>query len=97
LLHRVVRSNNPNVIGGDDDDDLLTGGEGAQRFIGGVGEDTITDYNETEGDTKMADCENFYLLKLNCKIKLSDQWIKNAFPHPLIILYSNMYSGAYYR
>ena len=55
---RVVRSNNPNVIGGDDDD-LLTGGEGAQRFVDGAGEDTITNYNETEGDTKMADCENF--------------------------------------
>ena len=53
---RVVRSNNPNVIGGDD---LLTGGEEAQRFVGGAGEDTITNYNETEGDTKMADCENF--------------------------------------
>ena len=55
---RVVRSNSPNVIGGDGDD-LLTGGEGAQRFICGGGEDTITDYNEAEGDTKTEDCENF--------------------------------------
>jgi len=55
---RVVRSNNPDVIGGDNDD-LLTGGEGAQRFVCGGGEDTITDYNEAEGDTKTADCENF--------------------------------------
>jgi Ca2+-binding RTX toxin-like protein len=55
---RVVRSNSPNVIGGEGDD-LLTGGEGAQRFVCGGGEDTITDYNEAEGDTKTADCENF--------------------------------------
>ena len=55
---RVVRSNSPNVIGGDGDD-LLTGGEGAHRFICGGGEDTITDYNEAEGDTKTEDCENF--------------------------------------
>jgi hypothetical protein len=55
---RVVRSNNPDVIGGDNDD-LLTGGEGAQRFVCGGGEDTITDYDEAEGDTKTADCENF--------------------------------------
>ena len=58
IAPRVVRSNSPDVIGGDDDD-LLTGGEGAQRFICGGGVDTITDYNEAEGDTKAADCENF--------------------------------------
>jgi hypothetical protein len=55
----VVRSNLPDVIGGDDDDEFLTGGEGAQRFVCGGGEDTITDYDEAEGDTKTADCENF--------------------------------------
>jgi hypothetical protein len=54
----VVRSNLPDVIGGENDD-LLTGGEGAQRFVCGGGEDTITDYDEAEGDTKTADCENF--------------------------------------
>jgi Ca2+-binding RTX toxin-like protein len=54
----VLRSNAPNIIGGDDDD-LLTGGEGANRFVCGGGEDTITDFNEAEGDTKTADCENF--------------------------------------
>jgi Ca2+-binding RTX toxin-like protein len=54
----VLRSNAPDVIGGDGDD-LLTGGEGANRFVCGGGEDTITDYNEAEGDTKTADCENF--------------------------------------
>ncbi len=54
----VVRSNLPDVIGGDGDD-LLTGGEGAQRFVCGGGEDTIADYDESEGDTKTEDCENF--------------------------------------
>ena len=54
----VVRSNLPDVIGGDDND-VLTGGEGAQRFVCGGGEDTITDYDEAEGDTKTDDCENF--------------------------------------
>jgi hypothetical protein len=54
----VVRSNLPDVIGGDNDD-LLTGGEGAQRFVCGGGEDTITDYDESEGDIKTEDCENF--------------------------------------
>ena len=54
----VVRSNLPDVIGGDDND-VLTGGGGAQRFVCGGGEDTITDYDEAEGDTKTEDCENF--------------------------------------
>ena len=54
----ALRSNTPNVIGGEGDD-ILIGGGGANRFICGGGEDTITDYNETEGDTKTADCENF--------------------------------------
>jgi hypothetical protein len=54
----VLRSNAPDVIGGDSDD-LLTGGKGANKFVCGGGEDTITDYNEGEGDTKTADCENF--------------------------------------
>jgi hypothetical protein len=55
---RVLRSNSPSIIGGDGDD-LLTGDEGANRFVCGGGEDTITDYNEAEGDTKTADCEHF--------------------------------------
>lgn len=54
----VARSNSPDVIGGDDDN-LLTGGEGAQGFVCGGGEDTIRDYNPAEGDTKTADCNNF--------------------------------------
>ena len=54
----VLRSNTPNIIGGEGDD-LLTGGEGANRFVCGGGEDTSTDYDEAEGDTKTADCENF--------------------------------------
>jgi hypothetical protein len=54
----VLRSNTPNVIGREGDD-ILIGGGGANRFICGGGEDTIIGYNETEGDTKTADCENF--------------------------------------
>ena len=54
----VLRSNIPNIIGGEGND-VLTGGEGANRFICGGGEDTITDYDEAEGDTKSEDCENF--------------------------------------
>ena len=37
----------------------VTGGEGANRFVGEGGEDTILDYDESEGDTKTEDCENF--------------------------------------
>jgi hypothetical protein len=37
----------------------LTGGPGADTFVCGEGVDTVTDYNETEGDTKTQDCENF--------------------------------------
>jgi serralysin len=44
---------------GDNGDDTLEGEEGADRFICGGGEDTITDFNAAEGDTKTADCENF--------------------------------------
>ena len=55
---RVLRANAPDVIGGDADD-ILTGGEGANRFVCGEGNDTITDFNPAEGDTKTADCENF--------------------------------------
>jgi Ca2+-binding RTX toxin-like protein len=55
---RVLRANAPDVIGGDGDD-LLTGGEGANRFVCGGGNDTITDFNPAEGDTKTADSENF--------------------------------------
>ena len=30
---------------------------------------------------------------VECRIKLSDEQIKNGFPHSLIILYSSIYSG----
>jgi hypothetical protein len=43
----VLRSNAPTVLGGEGDD-VLTGSEGANRFVCGGGEDTITDYDETE-------------------------------------------------
>ena len=55
---RVLRANAPDVIGGDGND-VLTGGKGANRFVCGGGNDTITDFNPAEGDTKTADCENF--------------------------------------
>ena len=54
----ILRANTPTVIGGEGND-ILTGGKGTNRFICGGGEDTITDFNETEGDTKTADCENY--------------------------------------
>jgi hypothetical protein len=57
-VRSVLRSNLPNAIGGEEYD-TLTGGKGANRFMCGGGEDRITDYNEAEGDTKTADCENF--------------------------------------
>jgi Ca2+-binding RTX toxin-like protein len=58
IAARVLRSNAPDVIGGDGDD-LLTGGEGANRFVCGGGQDTITDFSAAEGDTKTADCESY--------------------------------------
>jgi hypothetical protein len=38
---------------------FLTGRGGADSFSCGSGIDIITDYNAAEGDTKIADCENF--------------------------------------
>ena len=55
---RVLRANAPDVIGGEGND-ILTGDKGANRFVCGEGNDTITDFNPAEGDTKTADCENF--------------------------------------
>jgi hypothetical protein len=37
---------------------MLTGGGGADSFSCGPGTDTITDFNEAEGDTRTPDCEN---------------------------------------
>ena len=54
----VLRSNAPVVLGGEGND-VLTGGQGASRFVCGGGEDTITDYDESEGDSKTEDCENY--------------------------------------
>jgi Ca2+-binding RTX toxin-like protein len=45
------------IIGGDGDDQL-TGGVGRDIFVCCDGEDTVTDYNEAEGDIATPDCEN---------------------------------------
>jgi Ca2+-binding RTX toxin-like protein len=46
-----------NIIGGDGDDQS-TGNGGRDIFVCGEGEDTVTDYNEEEGDIATPDCEN---------------------------------------
>jgi hypothetical protein len=47
------------VLDGRENDDTLAWEQGADTFCCGSGVDTIKDYNETEGDTKSSDCENF--------------------------------------
>jgi Ca2+-binding RTX toxin-like protein len=47
------------IIGSGEGDDTNTGNGGRDIFVCGDGEDTVTDYNEAEGDIKTADCENF--------------------------------------
>ena len=39
-------------------DDQLTGNGGADKFQCGGGEDTVTDFNEAEGDKAAGNCEN---------------------------------------
>src|SRR5215217_8945223 len=39
-------------------DDELTGNGGADKFQCGKGEDTVTDFNEEEGDKATGNCEN---------------------------------------
>ena len=47
------------VIVSGEDDDTNTGNGGRDIFVCGGGEDdTVTDYNEAEGDIAAADCEN---------------------------------------
>jgi hypothetical protein len=47
------------VIVSGDGDDQSTGNGGADVFVCGEGEDdTVTDYNEAEGDIATPDCEN---------------------------------------
>lgn len=43
---------------GNGGDDILIGGPGADHFDCGPGNDTIRDFNPSEGDTKTNDCEN---------------------------------------
>ena len=49
------RRHHQNSGGGDD---TLTGGPGADEFDCGDGTDTVTDFNEEEGDTAEDNCEN---------------------------------------
>jgi Ca2+-binding RTX toxin-like protein len=57
-------SGNDVIISGEGDDenngDSLEGegSGGADIFVCGGGEDTVTDYNEAEGDIATPDCEN---------------------------------------
>jgi hypothetical protein len=57
-------SGNDVIISGEGDDlnhgDSLEGegSGGAEIFVCGGGEDTVTDYNEAEGDIATPDCEN---------------------------------------
>jgi hypothetical protein len=48
-----------NVIVSADGDDQSTGNGGEDIFACGEGEDTVTDYNQAEGDIATPDCENF--------------------------------------
>jgi hypothetical protein len=50
-------SGNDNIISGGGDD-RNTGNGGRDIFVCGDGEDTVTDYNEAEGDIATPDCEN---------------------------------------
>ena len=57
-ITKLVGGDGENDLFGDKGDDTLTGGSDADSFSCGPGTDTITDFNEAEGDTKTADCEN---------------------------------------
>jgi Ca2+-binding RTX toxin-like protein len=50
-------SGNDVILSGDGDDQS-TGNGGRDIFVCGEGEDTVTDYNEEEGDIATPDCEN---------------------------------------
>jgi Ca2+-binding RTX toxin-like protein len=56
--NNIGNGGDDNIIGRDGDDQL-TGGVGRDIFVCGEGEDdTVTDYNEAEGDIATPDCEN---------------------------------------
>ena len=58
-ITKLVGGDGENDLFGDKGDDTLTGGSDADSFSCGPGTDnTITDFNEAEGGTKTADCEN---------------------------------------
>ena len=49
-------SGNDKLLGGPDDDTLI-GGPGADYFSCGDGQDSIVDFNPSQGDTRTQDCE----------------------------------------
>jgi Ca2+-binding RTX toxin-like protein len=57
-LPNVMKFHQGNKDGGDGNDEL-TGGKGADSFNCGAGNDQITNFNRSEGDKKMNDCERF--------------------------------------
>ena len=54
--------NGNDIIQGGSGNDKLTGGNGADRFDCGEGTDVITDFNASEGDTRMENCEEGSIL-----------------------------------
>jgi Ca2+-binding RTX toxin-like protein len=54
----VYRGPGSDSMVGGSGDDTHTGGAGADQFDCGAGTDTVTDFNEDEGDTVQDNCEN---------------------------------------
>ena len=50
---------------GNNGNDILIGGPGADHFDCGPGNDTVKDFNPSEGDTKTQDCENVMIVHDN--------------------------------
>lgn len=66
---------------GNGGDDILIGGPGADHFDCGPGNDTIRDFNPSEGDTKTNDCENVTYVHNNEQASSSNShYSSNAAP-----------------
>ena len=57
---KINGENGNDILFGGLGDDILTGGKGADVFYCGVGQDSIADYNSTEGDMRSSDCETVH-------------------------------------